>query len=119
MNRYELSRSECLVSKIMPRVLLIAFRYPPSEAIGAMRPAALAKYLPQLGWDMTVLTPKVKQRAADPRLIETDYQDVIADWKNRLGLDARVGVHEQLGLPVSSKPRSNLLQRPCWTWRRM
>ncbi len=93
----------------MPRVLLIAFRYPPTEAIGAMRPAALAKYLPQLGWQVTVLTPKVKQRAADPRLIETDYQDVIANWKNRLGLDGKVGVHEQLGLPVSSKPRSNFL----------
>ena len=93
----------------MPRVLLIAFRYPPSEAIGAMRPAGLAKYLPQFGWQVTVLTPRVKDRAADPKVIETGYQDVIANWKSRLGLDAKVGVHQQLGLPVSSKPRSSLL----------
>ena len=34
----------------MRRVLLITFVYPPTEIIGAVRPAALAKYLPRFGW---------------------------------------------------------------------
>ncbi len=92
----------------MRRVLLISFRYPPSQTIGAVRPAALVKYLPQFGWQPVVLTPKAAQPRLDPGVIETDYRDIVATWKSRLGLDGKLGVHEQLRLPISSKPRSDL-----------
>jgi hypothetical protein len=44
----------------MPRGLLMTFCYPPKEIIGSVRPAALAKYLPQFGWEPLILTPKIK-----------------------------------------------------------
>jgi len=95
----------------MLRVLLITFCYPPTEIIGAVRPAALAKYLPQFEWEPIILTPKVRHSRSDPELIETDYEDVLASWKRGLGLDSERGVHEQLRLPLSSKPRSDLLHK--------
>lgn len=40
----------------MRRVLLIAYHFPPEPAAGALRPGYLASYLPEFGWDVTVLT---------------------------------------------------------------
>jgi glycosyltransferase involved in cell wall biosynthesis len=40
----------------MRRVLLIAYHFPPQPAAGALRPKFLARYLPQFGWEPTVLT---------------------------------------------------------------
>ena len=93
----------------MPRVLLITFCYPPTEVIGSVRPAALAKYLPQFGWETIVLTPKVKQLRSDPQVIETAYHDVFGGFKTRLGLDKGRSMHEQFRLPVSSKPGAGFL----------
>lgn len=92
----------------MPRVLLITFCYPPTQVIGSVRPAGLVKYLSRFGWDSIVLTPKVKRSPGDPSIVETEYRDVVATWKKRLGLDGKRSVHQQLRLPVSSKPRSEL-----------
>jgi len=88
----------------MPRVLLITFCYPPTQVIGSVRPAGLAKFLPEFGWETVVLTPKVKRTASDPAVIETEYRDVVDAWKARFGLDGKRSVHQQLGLPVSSQP---------------
>lgn len=40
------------------RVLLIAYSFPPVGGAGVQRPAKWVKYLPQCGWDVTVLTPE-------------------------------------------------------------
>ncbi|MBX3423886.1 MAG: glycosyltransferase [Pirellulaceae bacterium] len=40
------------------RLLLVAYPFPPSPAIGAVRAWAMAKYLSRLGWQVTVLTPR-------------------------------------------------------------
>src|SRR6266542_5659957 len=40
----------------MKRVLLVAYHYPPSTAVGAVRPSKFARYLPDLGWQPIVLT---------------------------------------------------------------
>lgn len=39
-----------------PRLLLVSYFYPPTRDTGAQRPAAMAKWLGRLGWDVTVLT---------------------------------------------------------------
>lgn len=38
------------------KLLLLAFAYPPSRAVGALRPWYLAKHLSALQWDVTVVT---------------------------------------------------------------
>jgi hypothetical protein len=47
-------------------VLLIAWLFPPHASVGAKRPWRLAKHLPSLGWDVTVLTQaRVPERLRD------------------------------------------------------
>lgn len=43
---------------IMKKVLLITHHFPPDAAMGAVRPAKFAKYLPQFGWEPIILTVK-------------------------------------------------------------
>jgi Glycosyltransferase Family 4 len=40
----------------MRRLLLIAYHFPPDPAVGSRRPGFLARFLPEFGWDVTVLT---------------------------------------------------------------
>lgn len=94
----------------MPRLLFIAHAYPPLPAAGSVRAGGLAKYLPHFGWDVLVLTAKLP---AGPRpvarVVETEYEDVIAAWKSRFGMDPERGVHDRLRLPLPSKPNSTRL----------
>jgi Glycosyl transferase 4-like domain len=91
----------------MPRLLFIAHAYPPLPAAGSVRAGGLAKYLPHFGWDVLVLTAKLPPGPRPPaRVVETEYEDVIARWKSRFGMDPERGVHEGLNLPLPSKPDS-------------
>src|SRR5262249_26283507 len=45
-----------------PKLLFLAWAFPPAATIGAVRTWNTAKYLSRLGWDVTVVTP-------DPKLI--------------------------------------------------
>ncbi len=46
----------------MKKILLIAYYFPPDAAVGGLRIAKFARYLPSFGWDPTVLTIKDKYR---------------------------------------------------------
>jgi glycosyltransferase involved in cell wall biosynthesis len=97
----------------IPRVLLISYHFPPRPSIGSLRTGGLVKYLPQFGWDSIVLAPQLPAGARPPvRLIETDYRDVLADVKARLGMSRSRGLHDQLGLSFSTVPGS-----PSWHTR--
>lgn len=41
-----------------PRLLLVSYFFPPTRDTGAQRPAAMAKWLARLGWEVTVLTTR-------------------------------------------------------------
>jgi glycosyltransferase involved in cell wall biosynthesis len=59
-----------------PRVLLIAYQFPPVGGAGVQRVAKFAKYLPHHGWDVSVLT------VANPSVPLTDaslLQEISAD----------------------------------------
>lgn len=91
----------------MRNLLLVTYSYPPIERSGSRRPAALAKYLRKFGWNPLVLTPKTGGASRDSEwVIETDYRDIVADWKVKLHLDGQRGLHDSLRLPVSSRPDS-------------
>jgi len=42
----------------MKRILIIVYHFPPDAAVGAVRPAKFAKYLPEFGWEPIVCTLK-------------------------------------------------------------
>jgi hypothetical protein len=97
-------------SPAMRRVLLIAFAFPPVQIVGSVRPAALAKYLPQFGWEVMVLTPRLQgTRRQSNSIVETEYRDVLEDWKARFHLDPKRGLHEEFGLPQAKKPGVTLV----------
>ena len=69
----------------MQRVLLIAYYFPPCGMGGVQRAAKLAKYLPQYGWEVTVLTVKdIAYYQKDESLLEDIKQ---ADIRRTGSLD--------------------------------
>ena len=46
----------------MRRILLVTYHFPPEPTAGALRPYFLAKHLPEFGYDVTVLTRRLKAR---------------------------------------------------------
>lgn len=66
----------------MKKVLIVAYHFPPSNAVGALRPAKFAEYLPEFGWEPTVLTAPaegvngVVQFEADPAV----PRDLVEPW---------------------------------------
>lgn len=52
----------------MRQVLIVAYFFPPIGGIGSIRAASFAKYLPEFGWEATVLAPADTPHAADPSL---------------------------------------------------
>jgi glycosyltransferase involved in cell wall biosynthesis len=46
----------------MPKLLLIAYYFPPDGGAGTQRPAKFCRYLPEFGWDVTVLTRSIRRR---------------------------------------------------------
>lgn len=56
----------------MPRLLLVAWLFPPHANVGSRRPARIATNLPSLGWDVTVLT----QSSVPPRFAERDERKI-------------------------------------------
>ena len=94
----------------MPRILFIAYAYPPLPAAGSIRAAGLAKYLPRFGWDVLVLTAKLPNgpRLA-AQLVETEYRSAIAEWKSRFGMNSEQSIHETLNLSLPTEPNSDRL----------
>lgn len=56
----------------MPRVLLVSYYYPPAGGPGVQRALKMSRYLPDAGWDVTVLTLRPESAAypaLDPTLL--------------------------------------------------
>jgi glycosyltransferase involved in cell wall biosynthesis len=94
------------------RVLLIAFFFPPINVVGSVRPAKFAKFLPEFGWEPTVLT--VDNFATRPttmpveistdRIVRAEYPDPIGYWIKRLR-----GSPSSSARATESKPRKTML----------
>ncbi|MEO7198044.1 MAG: glycosyltransferase, partial [Solirubrobacterales bacterium] len=81
-------------------LLLVSYFYPPTRDTGAQRPAAMAKWLSRLGWDVTVLTTSAfgevrgsegeKPAGPDDEGIETLRTRDMQTWRVRLAGHERV-----------------------------
>jgi len=80
------------------KVLIIAYHFPPRPSVASLRIQGLAKYLPEYGWEPTIITAKLPGKP-DPRyhVIETQDSDILLEWKRRFGLSADKTFREQLG----------------------
>ncbi len=81
------------------KVLIITYVFNQREIIGSVRLRGLAKYLPKFGWEPTILTIKtVNEKEPDFKIIETDYADLMANFKSKIGLNPEVSVKNQLNI---------------------
>ena len=65
--------------------------------MGSLRPAGLAKYLPEFGWEAVVLTTGLPGRQKQGyRVIETPYRESYISLKRLLGLDYRQNLMTQI-----------------------
>jgi hypothetical protein len=89
------------------KILIISYFFNQKEQIGSVRLRGLAKYLPELGWEPTILTIKSPNNSPDIdnnfRVVETDYSDLMTVWKSRLGFSLEEDVQDQLNLSSNNK----------------
>lgn len=87
----------------MKKVLVITFHFIKKEAIGSIRLRGLAKYLPEFGWEPTILTPEsecISDTESQYKVIVTQYDDITTIWKKRLGFKTQDTVKRQFGKPT-------------------
>jgi glycosyltransferase involved in cell wall biosynthesis len=90
------------------RVLIASYYFPPVASVGSVRAGALAKYLPQHGWDVTIVTPRrPERRTPGPEILETEDADSAIAIKRRLGLNPGLAIRDQLGPPPASSSVGN------------
>ena len=75
----------------MKRVLLIAHVFPPQPSPGALRPGYLARYLPQFGWEATVLTQSAGTPPFPARVVSTGSATSPFEARLRERVTARSG----------------------------
>ena len=73
----------------MKKVILIAFYFNQVNEIASKRLRALAKYLPQFGWEPIVIVPDLgfipkENDDLNCRIIYTEYEDMFSHFSNRL-----------------------------------
>lgn len=93
----------------MKNVLIIAYHFNKKETIGSIRMRGIAKYLPEYGWNPTILTPQL-DCTSEPEcrynIIETNYDDITTIWKGKLGFNTQDTVKTQLGKPTYKNKKS-------------
>ena len=91
------------------KVLIISYYFNQKEQIGSIRLRGLAKYLPEFGWEPTILTIKTTDKSDSGfRTIETEYSDLENNWKSRLGFNLEEGVQDQLKVNSQKKSKGVL-----------
>ncbi len=103
----------------MKKVLIISFAFLEQEAIGSIRIRGLAKFLPDFGWEPTILTINFQGRS-DPKfdIVETSYKNKQKNLKKSLGFKEDVSLKEQMGLPIY-KNKKLLIDYVFYIWQEL
>jgi len=100
----------------MKSVLIVTYHFTDNEAIAAVRPQGLAKFLPEFGWRVVVLTAKSKGKPnAKFNVIETSGEDISVKWKRRFNLNLKEPVKNQFGFRTL-KNRKTVFDRLVILW---
>ena len=79
------------------RVLILCYHFPPTPSVGSVRAGGLAKYLPEAGWQPTVVTPRAAGRRRDlTGVVETGDRDMAVSVKRWLGLRPDVALKDSI-----------------------
>ncbi len=69
-------------------LLLISYYFAPTPSVGSVRAGGIAKFLPQFGWRVTVVTPGRPERTLHSSIRETRDASLAANVKGWLGLSS-------------------------------
>lgn len=69
-NLVEASQQKASAPSKSKRVLIVSFDFPPHRTAAVYRMTGFAGYLPQFGWQPTVLTTRVREGDQEPELLE-------------------------------------------------
>ena len=94
----------------MKRVLIIGYLHPLARSGGSFRTLPLAKYLPEFGWEPTVLTPFLVEKAELPfRIIETPYRHTPGFWEKLFGFDLDKDIKGQVKERFGTSLKNSLI----------
>jgi len=107
----------------MNKVLLLTYWYPPKQAIGALRLAKWAKYLPEFGWEPVVITVQPRstlytQHGALPDELRVGRVYRTRDWSLNEILFALTTRFRRRRTTSAQQPSSSASPLPV-AWRRM
>ncbi len=69
----------------MKKVLILSYFYPPYQTGGGLRAKGLGDFLPEHGWEVTIITRRLPgPPEGKARVIQTDYSEDLNDFWNRL-----------------------------------
>lgn len=98
----------------MRKVLIIADLFHASPRI-----PGLVKYLPELGWQATIITGTLPEPLSQEfKVIQTPFPDIVALWKKRLLLKSDRGFQEQIGIPFIIREGKNSFSNKLTTFVR-
>jgi glycosyltransferase involved in cell wall biosynthesis len=84
------------------RVLIVSFFYPPNPAVGGLRMAKFAQYLPEFGWTPTILTARSEAGAPSDGTTNVHAARFASPWRLRSGrrspgVDSAAPLRERAG----------------------
>ena len=65
----------CYICRIVKRVLIISYYWPPTGGSGVQRWVKFAKYLPQEGWQPVIYTPENPEQLAVDHSLESEIPE--------------------------------------------
>ncbi len=78
--------------------MILSYYFAPTPSAGAVRMGALVKYLPSLGWETTIVTPRHPERTSNmSATVETDDADMAVSIKRALGLNSDAALKDLVG----------------------
>jgi glycosyltransferase involved in cell wall biosynthesis len=68
----------------MRKILIVSYHFPPDAAVGSVRPAKFAKYLPQFGWEPIVLTVRERYHPLTDQSKLKDLDPALRVYRTRM-----------------------------------
>jgi glycosyltransferase involved in cell wall biosynthesis len=91
----------------LKKILIVTQFFNQNELVGSIRLQGLAKFLPEFGWEPTILTVKTASPGKQIcRIIETPFETTETKWKRRLGFDTKATLKEQFNLSTYKDKRN-------------
>lgn len=100
------------MSRMSRRVLIACYYFPPVPSVGSVRVGALARRLPDHGWEPVVVTVRHPDRKETVcHVVETGDADVAASLKRRVGMKSDLAMRDLVSADAVSPSKTRRMKR--------